>query len=455
MPPIYKEASFPADYREKEVRQIMGAVYKLRSIGVTGLAGMGKSNIVRFIVSHPQIRPRYLGEKANDYAFVHVDCAGLANSDEAEILSEIAAQLHHDGISPSPVHLPQASPGIRRTLKEQFLSAASDLNLVLVFDYFDRAAAKLDAAFFNYLFYLRNIRSRGNLSVVFVTRRPLGHLDELQELLDDGCTIGPLNFKDALDSIQRDEARLGCHFDAAQRDQLIACTGGHPGFLKNAAELLRDTKVDVSLPGEEVARQLLQSDKVRNLCQELWNDLTSTEQAILLNVASSHGQGIGVPDLMEAQRNEPGQVRESCLAYLEQSGVLARKPDSADVTFFCPLFETFVREARAMSGMVRITAVFPNQARIEMPAGEEWIALPPRVFALLRALTEARGQVLLSDELIAQVYGDEASGVTNAALSQLVKRLRGALDSCVQRATNDPTYTCVETIRDVGCKLNG
>ena len=105
--------------------------------------------------------------------------------------------------------------------------------------------------------------------------------------------------------------------------------------------------------------------------------------------------------------------------------------------------------------MVRITAVFPNQARIEMPACEEWIALPPRVFALLRALTEARGQVLLGDELIAQVYGDEASGVTNAALSQLVKRLRGALDSCVQRVTNDPTYTCVETIRDVGCRLNG
>jgi len=43
------------------------------------------------------------------------------------------------------------------------------------------------------LFYLRDIRFRGNLSVVFVSRRPLGHLDELQKLLDDGCTIGPLN----------------------------------------------------------------------------------------------------------------------------------------------------------------------------------------------------------------------------------------------------------------------
>ena len=52
-----------------------------------------------------------------------------------------------------------------------------------------------------------------------------------------------------------------------------------------------------------------------------------------------------------------------------------------------------------------------------------------------------------------QVYGDEAAGVTNAALSQLVKRLRWALDPRVRKMTNDLTYTCVETIRDVGYRL--
>jgi hypothetical protein len=133
---IYKEASFPPDYREAQVRQIMGAVYRLRSIAITGLAGMGKSNVVRFIVSHPQVRPRYLKERANDYAFVHVDCAGLANSDEAEVLGAIVAELHRDGMSADNAPLPQASGPIRHILKEHILGVEPNLNLVLVLDYF-------------------------------------------------------------------------------------------------------------------------------------------------------------------------------------------------------------------------------------------------------------------------------------------------------------------------------
>jgi hypothetical protein len=61
---LYKEADFPADYRAAEVGQIMAALYRRRSIAITGLAGMGKSNIVRFIVSHPEVRSRYLQERA-------------------------------------------------------------------------------------------------------------------------------------------------------------------------------------------------------------------------------------------------------------------------------------------------------------------------------------------------------------------------------------------------------
>jgi len=442
---IYKEARFPADYREMEIRQIMGAVYKLRSIAITGLAGMGKSNVVRFIVSHPQVRPRYLKERADDTAFVHVDCAGLADSDETEILSEIAAQLRYDGISADAAHLPEVSRSIRHVLREQILSVAPNLNLVLVLDYFDEAAVKLDRPFFNYLFHLRNTRPRGNLSYIFATRRPMDHLHELQELLDDGCTVGPLSYKDALASIRRDEVRLGCAFDATQRDKLIVCTGGHPGFLKNAGELLCSGEVDTGLSEEKIARQLLQSGKIKNLCEELWNDLTPAEQAILLKAAGD------IP--------LPKSVDTACVAYLEQSGVLARKKGGAgglDVAIFCPLFETFVREVKSTaSGTVRITAVFPNQARIETPAGEEWITLSPKLFALLLALTEARGQVLPADEIISRVYGDEAAGATNAALSQLVKRLRVALDPRVRKMTDALAYTSVETIRDVGYRFNG
>ena len=440
MTAIYKEAGFSADYREAEVRQIMNAVYKLRSIAITGLAGMGKSNVVRFIVSHPQVRSRYLQERADDFAFVHIDCAGLAGSDATEILGEIAAQLHYQGLSGGATQPSPFPRSMQRILKEQLLSVKSDLNLALFLDYFDEPAAELDKAFFNYLFYLRNARPQGNIAFVFATRRPMGHLHELQELLDDGCAVGPLSYKDAVGSIQRDEARLGCTFEAAQRDRLIACTGGHPGFLKNASELLASGQVDTTLSAGEMARQLMQSTKIRNLCEELWNDLKPAEGRILLKAVR------GIP------LSEP--VDSAHVAYLLQSGVLIRKQDGPGVAIFCPLFETFVRDQSAITSHVCITAVFPNQARIETSGGGERITLSPKLFALLLALTEARGQVLPADELISSIYGRDAVDVSQAALSQLVKRLRGALDPHVQRMVNDPDYIWVETIRGVGYRLN-
>ena len=95
----YKEMSFPVNYRQAEVKRILGALGRLRSIAVTGMAGMGKSNVIRFIASHPQVRERYLGACAADWVFVHVDCAGLAASTEDEILNEIALQLLDQRIS--------------------------------------------------------------------------------------------------------------------------------------------------------------------------------------------------------------------------------------------------------------------------------------------------------------------------------------------------------------------
>lgn len=439
---VYKETDFPGDYRETEVRQIMNALYKLRSIAVNGLAGMGKSNVIRFILSHPQVRPRYLKERANNYALVHVDCAGLAGSHEAELLSEIASQMRAEGLAVDETRLPAEARLLRRALKEHILAIPPALNLVLVLDYFDEAAATLDHTFFNYLFHLRNSRPRGNLVYVFATRRPVNSLYELHELLDDSCFIGPLNAKDALESLRRDEARLGCVFEPEQRDRLLACTGGHPGFLKNAAELTAGGQVNLNQPAETIARQMLQADRISRLAEELWHDLLPAEQELLINAAGT------VP--------LAGTMDDARLTYLERSGLLKKKtgPTGRRVALFCPLFEVFIRETKSLhAGTVRITAVVPNQAKIETPAGAEYIKLPPLLFALLLTLTQAGGEILYTDDLIARVYGDEAKGVTNAALSQLVKRLREILDPPARRMANAPDFTCVETIRDVGYRI--
>ncbi len=433
MPPLYKEARFPPDYRQAQVRQIMRALFKLRSLAITGLAGMGKSNLVRFVVSHPEVRPRYLQARADEFVLIHVDCSSLPANAEPELLEEISAELRSAKISPRPL---STEDSIRHRLREQILGLPSELTLVIAFDYFDAISAALNQTFFNYLFHLRNARPRGNMSFLFVTRRTLPDLGELQDLMDDDCVVGPLDPKDALGSLQRDEARLNVSFDATARERLIMCTGGHPGLLKNAAELVADGRANTGLSDEEFMRQLLRSQKMQNLCRALWSDLNSGEQSVLVRTV----QGISIS-------------ADESAARLEQYGILIRDPRGRPV-LFSPLFGDFIRAQAPAPGALRIAAVYPNQARIETTTGEELVRLSPKLFALLKTLTDAQGQVLRADDLIAQVYGDEAAGVTDAALAQLVKRLRLTLDPHIQPLLNDRTYTCVETVRDIGYRLS-
>ena len=435
----YKEAFFPPDYREADVKKIMDAIYKLRSVSVIGLAGMGKSNIMRFIVSHPEVKKRYLGDKAEDFSFIHVDCAG-PGCDERGIYGEILCQLREKmGLEDIPYPDTSDTRQLQRALRRQVSNIEARLNLAIIFDYFDEAYPRLGKGFFNYLAHLRNSRQRGNISYVFATRRQLDHLYELQELLDDVCWIGPLGYNDALGSIRRDEQRLGWVFSAAERDKLIAYTGGHPGFLKNACELLKDGEIDLADPEDEVMDQLLRSDVIRNLCEELWDDLTDEERRVLITKA----------------RNIPaaGLMDGAAAQYLKQSGLLV-EAEGGKAAIFCKLYETFVRELEAGREGLSIIAVTPNKVQIETPAGTAEITLPPLLFKLLGCLTEERGKVYTVDEIAIKVYG-YGEDVSDQAVAQLVKRLRKSIDPLVREMINEPTYTCIENVRGVGYGLNG
>jgi len=85
---------------------------------------MGKSNVVRFVVSHPQVKSRYLKERAGDFAFVHVDCAGLAAGSEPELLSELWLQLRAAGAlgAGNDAPLPVDGRSLRQALKEQIVA---------------------------------------------------------------------------------------------------------------------------------------------------------------------------------------------------------------------------------------------------------------------------------------------------------------------------------------------
>lgn len=430
-----REARFPPDYRQTEVRAIMAAVYRLRSVAVFGPAGMGKSNLVRFAAAHPQVHQDYLRERAAQTAFVHVDCTGLLESGELDLLGEMAAQLQRGGLAPAAAPFPAELRAARYALKEQVLAVPAERNLVLLLDNLDEVVQKVSRTFFNYLSSLRNARPLRNVVYLFVTRRPLGPLHELQELFDDPVVVGPLDDRDAHAMLEREAGRLGCIFTPAEMDRLVGCTGGHPGFLKNASELLAGGQLDAGLPDDTWVREMLATERIRFLGEELWADLTPPERGLLLGIET-----------------RPESEGHPVAAWLLRCGIL--RASRGLLRPFCPLFAALVRAKTSPAGPARIAAVFPNRAHIETPAGERWVPLPPRLYALLLALTRTPGRAVAADELIAQVYGSEAAGITDAALAQLAKRLRAALDPSGQQLTGDPTYRSIETVWGVGYRLN-
>lgn len=431
---LRREGYFPPDYREAEVRAIMAAVYRQRSIAVVGPAGMGKSNLARFAAAHPAVHRRHLRERAEQTAFVHVDCTGLLESSELDLLHEAAVQIQRAGLAPAAAPFPTELRAARYALREQVLAVPAERTLALLLDNLDETARQAGPTFFDYLCSLRNARPLRNVVYLFVTRRPLGPLGELQELFDDPVVVGPLGERDARAMLEREAGRLGRAFAAAEAERLIACTGGHPGFLKNAGELAASGRLDARRPDDAWVQEMLAAERIRLLGEELWADLAPEEQALL--------QGL---DTQPAGENHPAA------AWLLRCGIL--RTVAGQLRPFCPLFAALVRSRPRPDSPIRIAAVPPNQAYLSAPAGERTVPLSPRLYALLAALARVPGQAVPVDELIAQVYGDEADGVTDAALAQLAKRLRAALDPPGQQLTGDPAYRSIETVWGIGYRL--
>jgi hypothetical protein len=436
---VYKESSFPKEYREAEVRQVMSALKRLRSIDILGLAGMGKSNVVRFVVGHPSVGEHYLGPRAHSLIIVHIDCNRLHSISEEAILGELSRQLTAAGSSAQTgAHARPAGDPIRQLRTDltcQIKSLESGWSLAVFLDPCDRAIEHLQPRFFGFLRSLRD--QRKNICYVFASRRPVGHRHEFEELLDDPCWVGPLSHQDAMGSIGRDQQRLRTTFTPAEKETLVVVTGGHPGLLKNTTELLHDGFFDPNQDIASIGTRLLQSRKVRAVCQELWDDLASREkEAIALRVS-------GVP----AHALDGEVVR-----FLVQAGILKGEAQG-ETSLLSPLFEKFIHSLKLHPTIELIVGPL-NVVQIQSWKGTQSVDLAPLPFKLLQFIAQHGPRVYSKHELSDALYHPEEWPATLDAVDQIVKRLRRELNPVLQDLTADPRYNFFVAVRGRGYKPN-
>jgi DNA-binding response OmpR family regulator len=169
-------------------------------------------------------------------------------------------------------------------------------------------------------------------------------------------------------------------------------------------------------PGQPVqtwAEQLLKQPEFQRNCQEIWEDLVPDEQNVLLALSTGANETMLDPEIV---------------AYLEQTGLLRRFTQKAEVRFFSPILAAFVAQQRGTrAGIIEL---HPKTRAVLRDGISLEIELTSHEDRLLSFLLEHAGEVCQKDVLIQAVWPGEqiVEGVRDDRLAQLIRRLRDKIE---------------------------
>lgn len=444
--------------RFDDVAHIFEWVRAAACCAVVGVSNVGKSTLLRMLAS-PDVQQTHLGTGVNDLALVYVDCNRMVEmSDRAfyeAILSALLDQLPGLNVStevvqplegayeaivnpPSAFHIP-----LRFNQALAMVVAQLSRTLILAFDEFDEAFARLDERVFA---NLRALKDRDWSGIVYITAtdrdlvdiRPDPEVEEFVELFSHQTHyLGPLSEEDARTYIRSFAARAGVSFDTADERFILHWAGGHPGLLEATCHLLgqvtgpeaRDDVQDF-LIHRQVAEQLRLDPNVQQECDRIWYDLTVQEKDALLALLS------------------PGPTPTTeALAALKRRHVILSEDDE-NPQLFARAFAEYVDRCR------RRTVATEKGVRYDPDAGvvyvdgrqvEDLTALEHRLFLLLYGRL---GQIVDKYTIVENVWGEKyIDEVDDARIERLVSRLRKKL----QPEEDSPNY--LTTVRGRGYRL--
>ena len=431
----YKEAAWPDTYRREAMKCLTSTLALQRSVRVAGLNGMGKSNLLRFLVSHPRLLAADLGVPVGEVCFIYIDGNRLSPVTSLTFYREANFWLQPDNSPPTITD--------EYVLHKQFelalRSLGEEMLVILVIDQVERLYANVGREFFDQLRNLRDEARAGRMLFIFGSRKPVGELYELEKLFIDTCWVGPLAEADQALFFDRHQQRLNFVIADDWRQILWGLSGGHPGLLKNSVEWLRLNQAKTAPPEQvKLIEMLLRHEPIEKYCHRLWEDLTQPEKEALRMLPAA---------LLES---EAGQL-------LRHSGLVGQAAERLRV--FSPLWETYLRQhiwPTEASAPLRIDLDEATR-RVELTWGGqtvETIITRPLVFELLRVLANSPGQIFSKDALINALYQeDKTADVYDDALFQLVTALRKAIDPPVRQLCPAIEESCLQSFRGVGYRL--
>jgi hypothetical protein len=445
--------------RDEDIAYIMECITDVECCSIVGVSNMGKSVLLRS-VCQPEVKQRYLGPQADDYAFVYVDFNLMLEMTEQGfyelILRNILAELTElevdqgllDRLNESyrSVVNPTNQFMVPLSFNEGMISISGGLGrrVVLLFDEFDEAFQGIDERVFLNLRALRDKYS-DTLCYVVATEQRLRESRSGPEIAEF-CELFAHHVR-FLATLKKDEAvrvingfahQEELDFSPQDVDFIIAQAGGHPGLLEVVCRLLGATlsSGEAQLYSQDERYRLLEerlgSDlNVRTECAKLWNDLTGEEQNAL------------VAFLSNPQFSLEAGIRRS----LGEKSFLI-EDEAGQLHPFGQLFEGFAHRQRLVKEGT------PLGVRVDVDAGEVWVDGQPAPtltnleYRLLLLLYGHIDKIRDKYQVVESVWGDEyIEEVDDARIEKLVSRLRQKIEP----EPSNPRYLI--TVRDRGYKL--
>lgn len=401
------ESQFPAEYRKDDIAKICSFVQQGRFCQLICPPGGGKATVLKSLVNNQHIRLYHLEEKAETVYFLYLNLLELPDFTESSIYKFLLTSLRFSNktmqqSSNDPVMLSQA---LKDTIDER--TNKKQQTLVFLLDHFDEYQNHLSRSFFQMLRTLKSL-AKYRFSVVFATRRNLRELVD-QEILkefydffvDNTVYMQLSDYVASSFMIGQLEKIARQKLEQKEKDELLRLTGGHTKLLKVCIETVLQEKISITI------ENLLQKRIVRAALYELWLFLTPQEQQSLI------------------------------------------KNSGENILLTIPLFAAFVRD---LATTVKVEHLSFKEQTKEILKGETVISdlLSAQEFRLLQFFIQNPNRIVEREEIITAVWKETKtiSGVTEAALDQLIFRLRHKIED----DPNNPKH--LQTVKGRGFRFS-
>jgi ABC-type cobalamin/Fe3+-siderophores transport system ATPase subunit len=252
---------YPTDYRNQEVRTILGAVRSGECFSLLGLSGAGKTNLLKYLAGRNPSDPKdpdmvFLDgnrlEEPTCEAFFRLGCRSL-EAEKIKTRWETSASFE------------QAIT--QRLESKRGLCLLTDLSMTIT-RYPDLMTES------SFTGALRAVRDafKYKLSFLIASRHPLPENTEISELFFAHTQwLGPLSPTDARWSIETYLERKGVPCDKLVVDALSDISGRYPSLVRAVCEAYADCK-------ELAKEQLVKHPAVQSRLKEFWSDNPTREE---------------------------------------------------------------------------------------------------------------------------------------------------------------------------------